>query len=214
MAYTTRDALERVTEDARATTVVVRAAERGGGAALITRVRDGLEESGLPVSSSQLMDANRRVIEDHLLMVASFLLAMAQLTIVVGGLGLGSTMSLAVLERTREIGVLRAIGAAPGAIMLLVQVEGLVVALLSWWIAIPLSLPVSALLARAFGRIMFPVPVRLLPEWTAVAAWLGSMRTRYELRRSATIVINMARPGQRKRPERYLVFEFVPKPPA
>jgi hypothetical protein len=51
-------------------------------------------------------------------------------------------------------------------------------------------------------------------EGPAVAAWLGSMRTRFDLRRSETIVVNMAGPGQRKRPERYLVYEFVPKPPA
>ena len=50
-------------------------------------------------------------------------------------------MSLAVQERTREIGVLRAIGATPRAIMRMVQAEGLLIAILSWLIAIPLSLP-------------------------------------------------------------------------
>ena len=174
-AYVTRAALARATADARATTVVVRAAERDAErqAELIQRVRDGLEAAGLPVASSQLVAANRRVVEDHLLMVVAFLLAMAQLTVVVGGLGLASTMSLAVLERTREIGVMRAIGAAPRAILTLVQAEGLVIALLSWLIAIPLSLPVSVLLGRAFGRIMFPVPVSMVPGWAAVAIWLG-----------------------------------------
>jgi putative ABC transport system permease protein len=98
---------------------------------------------------------------------------MAQLTIIIGGLGLASTMSLAVLERTREIGVLRAIGASPRAILTIVQGEGMVVALLSWAIAIPLSLPVSLLLGQSFGRIMFPVPADPLPELSAVAIWLG-----------------------------------------
>ena len=65
----------------------------------------------------------------HLLMVADFLGVMAWVMIAVGGLGLASTMSLAVLERTREIGVMRAIGARHGAIHLIIQVEGLVIAL-------------------------------------------------------------------------------------
>jgi putative ABC transport system permease protein len=136
-------------------------------------VHGALDDAGFRVASSQLIEASRRVIEDHLLMVAGFLLVMAQLAIVVGGLGLASTMSLGVLERTREIGVLRAIGASPRAIMALVQTEGLVIALLSWLLAIPLSLPVSLLLGRAFGQIMIPVPLTLRPEGTALGIWLA-----------------------------------------
>lgn len=106
-------------------------------------------------------------------MVGAFLLAMAQLTIIVGALALGATMSLAVQERTREIGVLRAIGATPRAIVTTVQVEGLLIAILSWLIAIPLSLPVSVLLARAFGRIMLPVNPTLIPRGIALGIWLA-----------------------------------------
>ena len=46
-----------------------------------------------------------------------FLLIMATLLAVVGALGLTGTMSINVLERIREIGVMRAIGASTGAIM-------------------------------------------------------------------------------------------------
>jgi hypothetical protein len=48
-------------------------------------------------------------------------------------------------------------------------------------------------------------------EQPAVAAWLESMRPRYDLRRSEAIVVEMAAPGAPRRPQRYLVFEFVPK---
>ena len=97
-------------------------------------------------------------------MVAGFLGNMSLLMIVVGGLGLASTMRLAVLERTREIGVLRAIGARHGSILAMIQTEGLVIAVLSWALAVPLSVPMSVALGIAFGRVMFNVPVRLLPE--------------------------------------------------
>ncbi len=175
MAFVTRPALAQAVGNARVTTVVLRARARDGDeqSALLLRLRSALEDAGDRVGSSQLIEASRRVIEDHLLMVAAFLLAMAQLAIVVGGLGLASTISLGVLERTREIGVLRAIGASPRAIMALVQTEGLVIALLSWLLAIPLSLPVSLLLGRAFGQIMIPVPLTLRPEWMALGLWLA-----------------------------------------
>jgi putative ABC transport system permease protein len=154
---------------------VVAAEEEGEGAQaeLIRRVREELRAGGLEVATGHLVAENRRVVEDHLLMVADFLLAMSLLTVVVGGLGLASTMSLAVLERTREIGVLRAIGARHGSILALVQAEGLVIALASWALAIPLSLPMSVLLGLRFGRAMFPVPVRFLPEASGVLVWLA-----------------------------------------
>jgi putative ABC transport system permease protein len=125
------------------------------------------------VSSSQRLDENRRVMEDHLLMVADFLGVMAWLMIVVGGLGLASTMSLAVLERTREIGVLRAIGARHRTILAIVQVESLVIGVLSWAIAIPLSVPMSLALGQAFGRIMIPVRPRFVPEPSGMLLWLA-----------------------------------------
>lgn len=174
-AYTSRDAIERVTGRTGATSLVVAVNATTPAATLqLTRqLRSNLVDRGFDVSSSQSMAESRSVIEDHLLMVAGFLGNMSLLMIVVGGLGLASTMSLAVLERTREIGVLRAIGATHGAILSMIQTEGLVIAVLSWALAIPLSLPVSIALGYAFGRVMMKVPVRLLPNGLGVLQWLG-----------------------------------------
>jgi putative ABC transport system permease protein len=86
-------------------------------------------------------------------------------------------MSLAVLERTREIGVLRAIGARHRAILTIVQAEGLVLALLSWALALPLSIPMSVTLGRAFGRVMLKVPVTYVPETSGVLRWLALVLT-------------------------------------
>jgi putative ABC transport system permease protein len=174
-AFVTRAALAGATGDDRVLTLLVRARDRNAASqyALMTRVRDALEANGLAVGSSELTRATRSAIEDHLLMVNGFLLALAQLTIIVGGLALGAAMSLAVQERTREVGVLRTIGATPCAIITMVQAEGLAIAIMSWLIAIPLSLPASTLLALAFGRIMLPVTPRLVPLGSAVGIWLA-----------------------------------------
>ena len=175
MAYTSRETLARVTGHPGATAVVVAANVAGQASQLelIRRLREQFVDRGFDVAAAQSMAQQRRVFEDHLLMVAGFLGDMSLLMIVVGGLGLASTMSLAVLERTREIGVLRAIGARHGAILTMVQVEGLVIAILGWALAIPLSLPMSLALGSAFGRVMLKVPVRLLPDFAGVVQWLG-----------------------------------------
>lgn len=111
-AYMSREALARFAGSG-AGAVVVRSAIGGEASQLdlIQRTRAALAERGMPVSSSRRLAESRRSTEDHLLMAVDFLGAMAWLMLVVGGLGLGSTMAIAVLERTREIGVLRAIGA-------------------------------------------------------------------------------------------------------
>jgi len=174
LAYAARAA---VGGEALATSLVVRTRLRTPAAQLdvIQRLRTALTEAGMPVASSQLQSEGRRVLEDHLLMVVDFLGAMAWVMIVVGGMGLASTIGMGVLERTREIGVLRAIGAPGRTIQLLVQTEGLVIVVLAWGLSLPLSAPMSLLLGEAFGRIMFPVPAQALPSAATALGWLAIM---------------------------------------
>ena len=174
MAYGSREAVGHYIGTA-ATSLVMAASSRSMAAQLdlIRRVRAELGDAGFDVATAQSTAQQRTVVEDHLLMVAGFLGNMSLLMIVVGGLGLASTMSLAVLERTREIGVLRAIGAPHGAILAMIQIEGVFIALLSWALAIPLSLPMSVTLGEAFSRIMLKVPLRLVPDAGGVLLWLA-----------------------------------------
>jgi putative ABC transport system permease protein len=56
---------------------------------------------------------------------------------------------------------------------MIVQGEGLVIAILSWVVAIPLSMPMSAVLGQAFSRIMIKVPITLMPSGAAILSWLA-----------------------------------------
>jgi putative ABC transport system permease protein len=172
MAYTTPSMFASATRQRGARTLVVATEARTTAAQsdVLQRLRDRYESAGMHVANADLIQANRQSIEDHLLMVSGFLLAMSQLTY--HRRLLASTMSLAVLERTREIGIMRAIGASHGAIIGMVQVEALVIGGCSWVLAVPLSIPVSVLLARAFSRIMIPVPVHYIPDVGGMLLWL------------------------------------------
>lgn len=163
--------------DDRASTLVIAMEPRSpaGQLDVTLRLRQAMAEAGIPVAASQLQAEQRRVIEDHLLMVVDFLGVMGWVMMAVGGLALASTMGLAVLERSREIGVLRAIGAGHGSILLLVQAEGLIVTVLAWLACLPLSLPISLLLGEAFGRVMFAVGTVWWPEPLAALRWLALM---------------------------------------
>jgi putative ABC transport system permease protein len=73
---------------------------------------------------------------------------------VVGSIGLSGALSLSVLERRREIGMMRAIGASSWAIARLFIGEGLVLGWLSWLIALPLTPPAGQLMVEGLGAAL------------------------------------------------------------
>ncbi|HNM38130.1 MAG TPA: FtsX-like permease family protein, partial [Anaerolineales bacterium] len=102
------------------------------------------------VNSSTTTERNETSLEqmDTLIIL---LMAMVILIAIVGGLGLAITMSLNVFERTREIGILRSLGAQNGVVRRVVMIEGLVIGVISWVISIPCSVPLSIFLGNSLG---------------------------------------------------------------
>ena len=105
--------------------------------------------------------------------LVSFMTVMAVLIALVGGLGLMGTMSINVMERTREIGVMRAIGASNGNIQAIVIVEGIIIGLISWAISILVSIPITGVVTYGVGKFVFNIP-HLAPvyDMTGIIVWL------------------------------------------
>lgn len=104
-----------------------------------------------------------------------FLLIMALLTAVVGSIGLTGTMGMNVMERTREIGVMRAIGAVDGEIMKSVVIEGGFIGLITWVFAVILSFPISEVLLKIISQAMLGSPLRLVFTYQGFLIWLGAV---------------------------------------
>ncbi|HSR46707.1 MAG TPA: FtsX-like permease family protein [Anaerolineales bacterium] len=102
-----------------------------------------------------------------------FLMIMALLTAFVGSIGLTGTMGMNVLERTREIGVLRAIGAVDLEIIKSVVIEGVMIGLITWVLAVAASLPVSYALLQIIGRAMMGSSIELSITAQGMVIWLG-----------------------------------------
>ena len=102
-----------------------------------------------------------------------FLLIMAILTAIVGSMGLTGTMGMNVLERTREIGIMRAIGADDRAVMRTVIAEGLVIGMISFGLAVILSIPFTYLLSTIVSLAVFQTPINVVFTYMGYAIWLG-----------------------------------------
>jgi putative ABC transport system permease protein len=137
------------------------------------RLAERLARDGLRVASVRTAGSLQALDRKNFGVIVTFLLVMAVLLAVVGGLGLTGTLSINVLERSREIGVLRAIGAGDGAVVQLVLVEGLVVAVLGWLVSVPLAAPIGRALSNAVGRLFLGAPLEFHYSLGGALVWLG-----------------------------------------
>jgi putative ABC transport system permease protein len=101
------------------------------------------------------------------------LLIMAFLLAVIGGLGLMGTMSINVLERTREIGVMRAIGASNRSVRRIFIIEGVIIGVISWAVSALLAYPLSKLLSDLIGHQFLNAPLVYTFSLTGVFIWLA-----------------------------------------
>jgi len=131
------------------------------------------EREGIQVAALQRMLDARKSILDHLVIIYSVLTLASIIVVFVGALGLTSTLTLSVLQRTREIGVMSALGATPRTLATHVWIEGLFLGLLSWAAAVLLTIPVSWALDQACGRIFLKAPLDLQISPRALALWLA-----------------------------------------
>ncbi|MCP3935531.1 MAG: ABC transporter permease [Actinomycetia bacterium] len=140
---------------------------------LLTAVENGLDDARIGVTGISTAVDGREALDDHLYIITGLLLLMALLLSVIGALGLAQTMSINVLERRREIGVMRATGATTGAVIRVVTTEGIFLGVLSWLAAIALSVPATATIETITGNIFLNAPLVTTYSPIGPAIWLA-----------------------------------------
>jgi putative ABC transport system permease protein len=158
-------------------------------------LEEHFETLGFQASWTQTSATERAQVESQFNVLVMFLLIMAILLAVVGAIGLMGTMSLNVLERTREIGVMRAIGASDGAVLRIVVVEGIIIGVLSWLIGTLLAVPLSRFLSDMVGQSIieadlsytFSTQGALL--WLAVVVILATLASSWPARNATRVTV-------------------------
>ena len=140
---------------------------------LARRIDDVLRERGFSVRNTTTSASIREDATLGLDTLTIFLLIMSGLIALVGSISLTGTMSMNVLERTREIGVMRAIGATDHQVMHLILVEGVIIGLISWVFGVLLAFPISTLMSSIINYSIFGVPGEFVFTVTGFIIWLG-----------------------------------------
>jgi len=157
------------------------------------QLEERFKNAGLSNSMATTQNSFFNSFTDIFNIILLVLMIMAGVLAIVGGLGLTGTMGINILERTREIGVLRAIGAANAAVLQVVVIEGLVVSLLSWVFGALISAPVSPALAAIViyailnTKLNFRYSFEGLLIWLAIVVVIGILSSLAPARRAARL---------------------------
>ena len=122
------------------------------------------------------IEAGGKTVENTLKYIGvliTVLLILAILTAAVGSIGLTGMLSMNVLERTKEIGILRAIGAYNRVVMQLVIVEGVLISVISFGLSILLSFPITNILSNVVSEAIFSSPVVFRYTPLGYYIWFG-----------------------------------------
>jgi putative ABC transport system permease protein len=122
----------------------------------------------------------------------TFIYVMLALSVIIALIGIANTLSLSIYERTREIGLTRAIGASRSQVRSAMRWEAAIIAVLGTLVGLLIGLIVSWALITAlggFGLGQFVVPVPTLTFIVVVAALLGVVASLLPARRAAKLDI-------------------------
>jgi putative ABC transport system permease protein len=136
-------------------------------------LQTGLKQSGIGVVQTMTKDVIVQANASQFNFLIAFLLSMAAMTALIGALGLAGMMSLKVMERTREIGIMRSIGASTATLGGIVSTEGMLVGTVSWMIAVPLSIPFGLAFNAMLGQVFVGGPLPFAFSPVSIISWLA-----------------------------------------
>jgi len=138
-----------------------------------SQVEDRFRQNHITIANTETLVQLKQLNDSSFGIVIAMLLVLAVIVAIVGGIGLMGSLWISVIERTKEIGIMRAVGARSWHIVSMFVLEGSLQGLLSWLIAVPLALFVTPTMSNMLGMTMFEAQLDYRFNYPAMLIWLG-----------------------------------------
>ena len=101
--------------------------------------------------------------QSEFLILEVLLYAVAAIIAMVGAIGLSNTLAMSVLERRREVGILRSIGATGRKVAQVFWTEGITLGVVAWALAIALGIPAAYAFVQLLDQLILTMPFAFNP---------------------------------------------------
>jgi putative ABC transport system permease protein len=155
-------------------------------------ILDAVEAAVAGTPSLNVLDRDAFIgdLADQITSFVNLIYGLLVLSIVIALIGIANTLSLSINERTRELGLLRAVGMDRSQLRSAVRWEAVLISVLGTLVGLGVGLTVSWALVTSlsgFGLSSFSLPVRDLAVIVVVAALLGTLASVRPARRGARL---------------------------
>jgi putative ABC transport system permease protein len=125
------------------------------------RVVKHAEDNDIKLSYTSTAWDGAEVVEDHFQIIFALMLLLTVIIIFIASNGIILTMTTNIIERTRENGVLKAIGASNKDLAKMILSEAFLIAFIAWLVACIVTLPLSYGVAFWLGELLIKTPLSL-----------------------------------------------------
>ena len=159
-----------------------------------------IQSNGLSILHSETKEDLADVVGGHYTITFLTFFIVIIMIAVVSAFGLASTMNLQTLERTKEIGIMKAMGGNKKRIYKIITAESKFIAIVSWLVTLALGLPAVFIGLWYFGNNIIEAPIKLKAlalviayiVWLVMILIIGSLASKRPAKIAAKMTIKNA----------------------
>ena len=183
----TRAAFDRIVDQKRVSSILVKTDEGASVPAVQKRVTQALD--GFPEARARSQDELKKENADQVNQLLGLFYALLAMSVIISAFGIVNTLTLSIFERTRELGLLRAVGMTRRDVRRMVRYESVITALFGALLGLVLGLFFAFVVIQALEGegITFSLPIGQIVSLMVFAIVVGIVAAIFPARRASRL---------------------------